>query len=112
MVQPAYELDATSRKTVLRAILETCRQRGWTAFAVHVRTAHVHVVVEAWQQPERVMATLKAYASRALGGAGRRRWSRHGSTRYLWNRKQVERTIGYVIDEQGEAMEVFVKEDR
>lgn len=36
----------------------------------------------------------------------------HGSTRYLWKREQVEEAVAYVVDEQGEAIAVHVKEDR
>jgi len=59
------------------------------------------------------MNDLKEYASRKLNesgldSAGRRRWTRHGSTRYLCNREQVEHAIVYVADMQGEAMAVYV----
>ncbi len=33
-----------------------------------------------------------------------RRWTRHGSTRYLWDIKNLEMAIIYVRDEQGEVM--------
>ncbi|MGH7978125.1 MAG: hypothetical protein ACREE6_02020, partial [Limisphaerales bacterium] len=45
MEQPPYELDSERRGAVLHAIREVCRYRGWWLFAVHVRTAHVHVIV-------------------------------------------------------------------
>ena len=58
------------------------------------------------------MNAMKAYSSRALNQhgldrAGRRRWSRHGSTRYLWTDDDVRAAIEYVVREQGEPMEVF-----
>jgi hypothetical protein len=37
----------------------------------------------------------------------RKRWARHGSTRFLWNAEHVSAAIQYVIDEQGDAMSVF-----
>jgi len=63
---------------------------------------HVHLVLEAEKAPEPVMNCLKAYASRALREAGMdpggvRRWSRHGSTRYLWNPAQIDAAVGYVV---------------
>ena len=63
------------------------------------------------------MNDLKAYASRQLNDSGldvpsRRRWTRHGSTRYLWNSQQVEQAIGYVSDEQGLAMALYINEQR
>ncbi len=54
-----------------------------------------------------MMNALKAYASRALNQvetAVKKRWARHGSTRYLWTSKQVDAAIHYVLFEQGEAM--------
>ena len=84
---------------------------------MHVRTNHVHVVVEAPVTPERVLIELKAYASRKLNESGldtseRRRWSRHGSTRYLWQREEVEAAIVYVADHQGNPMAMYVNERR
>jgi REP element-mobilizing transposase RayT len=38
--------------------------------AAHVRTNHIHVVVEADLRPERVMNDLKPYASRYLNQLG------------------------------------------
>lgn len=59
------------------------------------------------------MNDFKAYASRALnrveGVEGdRRRWARHGSTRWLWKDQDVREAIRYVVEEQGERMAVFV----
>jgi hypothetical protein len=84
---------------------------------VHVRTNHVHVVVDAPVAPEKVLNEFKAYASRRLNQIGldnadRRRWSRHGSTRYLWKREEVESAIGYVADRQGDPMALYVNEGR
>ena len=67
--------------------------------------------------PEKILNELKAYASRKLNQAGldapdRRRWARHGSTRYLWKRDEVESAIGYVADWQGDPMAVYVNELR
>ena len=39
--------------------------------------------------------------------ACRKRWTRHGSTRYLWNEEQLHRAIEYVLYQQGPAMAVF-----
>lgn len=85
--------------------------------AVHVRTNHVHVVVEAEHvSPEKVMNDFKSYATRRLNQLGcdgpeRKRWARHGSTRWLWKDEEVREAIRYVVDEQGEAMSVFVTDE-
>jgi len=113
MPQPSYYLDVVRREAVLRALLQHCSYRGWTLLAAHVRTTHVHVVIEAEVRPERIMNELKVYASRELNRLGcdepgRRRWARHGSTRWLWKDEEAQRAIQYVVDEQGEPMALFV----
>jgi REP element-mobilizing transposase RayT len=72
----------------------------------------VHVVVEADVRPERIMNDLKSYASRCLNRLGldeptRKRWARHGSTRWLWQPQTVSAAIQYVVQEQGDPMAVF-----
>src|SRR6202042_3628522 len=91
---------------------EVCSYRGWAMLAAHVRTHHVHTVVVANCQPEQVLTAMKAYSSRALSeseldGPDRRRWARHGSTRYLWTGDAVSAAIHYVVREQGEPMAIF-----
>jgi REP element-mobilizing transposase RayT len=110
MAQPAYTMDAARRRVVLAAIREVCAFRGWTLHAVHVRALHVHVVVSGAQTPERMMNDFKAYASRALNkagfdGADRKRWTRHGSTRYINDESHLAAAINYVLNKQGEPME-------
>jgi REP element-mobilizing transposase RayT len=90
MDQPAYLLDERRRVVVLEAIREVSSYRGWNLVAAHVRGNHIHAVVEADVRPEIVMNAFKAYASRAMNLTGidrlnRKRWARHGSTRWLWN---------------------------
>jgi REP element-mobilizing transposase RayT len=107
MSHPPYILDERRRTIVLEAIQEVCQSRQWSLLAAHVRTNHVHVVVDSPTKPEQVMSTLKAYASRALNcfdPTVRRHWARHGSTRYLWNRAAISAAIGYVTEGQGEPM--------
>ena len=113
MDQPPYEMDWQRREIVLPALIEHCRFREWPLWAAHVRSNHVHVVVAAEVVPERVMNALKAYASRRLNessidGLNRKRWARHGSTRWLRDQESIAAAIRYVVDGQGEPMSVFV----
>ena len=112
MDQAPYLLNARARGAVLEAIYEVCLHRRWSLLAAHIRMTHVHAVVDADAKPEKVMNDFKSYASRCLNQAGldepaRRRWARHGSTRWLWKRDDVSAAIQYVVDEQGEPMAVF-----
>ena len=111
MDQVPYLLDPHRRAMVLDALREVCFERGWSLFAAHVRTNHVHAVVEADVRPEKILHAFKAYASRRLNHLGvdqpdRKRWARHGSTRWLWKDEDVQKAICYVLSGQGEAMEV------
>ena len=86
MDQLRYCLDQDRRATVLGALREVCLHRSWNLFAAHVRTNHVHVVVEGDVRPEMMMNAFKSYASRGLNRLGsdmpgRKRWARRGSTR-------------------------------
>jgi REP element-mobilizing transposase RayT len=112
MTQPPFVLDAQRRSCVLEGIKAGCARRGWGLHAAHVRECHVHVVVAAETAPEVVMSALKSYASAALNNHGldspdRRRWTRHGSTRYLWRAEDVAGAITYVVLEQGPPMAVY-----
>lgn len=115
MDQPPYYLDGERRATVLRAICDVCLHRGWRLWAAHIRTNHVHVVVEAEVRPEMIMNAFKSYASRRLNRSGedepnRKRWACHGSTRWLWKDEDVQETIRYVVAGQGEPMDVYLGE--
>ncbi|MGI8784886.1 MAG: transposase [Acidobacteriota bacterium] len=116
MTESVYEVDAVRRELVLQGIRKICERRSWHLLAAHVRTRHVHSVLEADKPPERVMSELKAAASRELNESGvdstLRRWSRHGSTVYLWETAQVVEAIDYVVRRQGEPMAVFLDVER
>ena len=112
MDQAPYHLDPIRRDAVLAAMQAVCVHRGWTLLAAHVRSTHVHAAVEAGMTPERVMSDFKAYASRRLNWmnldpVGRKRWARHGSTRWLKKPKHVSAAIEYVVGGQGDAMALF-----
>ncbi len=117
MVQSQYLLDVARREAVLAALIERCAARGWNLMAAHIRKNHVHVVVGSDQAPEGVMNDLKSYASRILNQSGldkpgRKRWARHGSTRWLRNQKSVAAAIKYVVEKQGAPLAVFVARER
>jgi REP element-mobilizing transposase RayT len=110
--QPEYRLDADRRSVVLTTIIDVARHRGWTLWAAHVRSNHVHVVVSAAPPPEKVMADFKAWTSRRLREqfdeeVDRDRWTQHGSTKYLWTDEAIAEKIEYVVNGQGEPMAVY-----
>ena len=109
MSQSAYVLDGPRRTIVCRAIVTLSSEQRWQLLAAHVRTNHVHVVVRADGDPGRVLADMKARASRELTRAGfecadRKRWARHGSTRHLRTNDEVDDKIDYTLNRQGTRM--------
>ena len=112
MTDAAYFLDTRRRNVVLEAIKEVCNHRKWWLFALHVRSTHVHVVVQSGYSPEKVTNDFKSYSSRSLSRTGwdqpdSKRWARHGSTRYLWKEEDLVSAIDYVLHRQGEPMQVY-----
>ena len=110
--QEPYRLDQQRRQIVLEVLREACRARRWLVLAAHVRRNVVHTVVQAETRPEMVLGTLKGRASLRLTRAGldqtcRKRWTRHGSTKYLWLDEDVDLAIEYVVERQGEKMAVY-----
>ncbi len=99
-------LTPAGRSIVTGTITDHCHKRGWELLAVHARSNHVHVVVRcADVLPEKMMGEWKAWSTRRLRAsglilAGQPVWTRHGSTRYLWNEQDIEPTVDYVMDGQ------------
>ena len=98
-------LGDAARAAVERAIRQHASFRGWELEALNVRTNHVHLVVRAAREPDRVMSEFKARATRALREAGLAAdgttiWTRHGSTRHLHTDESRVRAIRYVLEGQ------------
>jgi REP element-mobilizing transposase RayT len=109
MTQDTYLLDANRRALACEAIVEEIRFREWLLLAAHVRSNHIHLVVRADRDPATVMKNWKARISRRLNqagddGPGRKRWTEHGSTKYLWTMDALVEAIDYVLNRQGEVM--------
>jgi alanyl-tRNA synthetase/REP element-mobilizing transposase RayT len=101
-----FTLDAKARSIVERTIQEVAEHRAWRIHAVNVRTNHVHVVVTSDATAEQTMLDFKSYATRRLVEAGSapsgaKVWTRHGSTRYLWDVDDAESACVYVSEGQG-----------
>jgi REP element-mobilizing transposase RayT len=100
-------LNVEQRQAVERAVREVCHHRAYALLALSARTNHVHVVVSAACKPEPILETFKAYATRKLRqmgliSASMKPWVRHGSTRYLWKERHVEKAMNYVLYGQGD----------
>jgi REP element-mobilizing transposase RayT len=105
--QSPVTLNEPCRVVVDRTIHEVCEHRDWELHACNVRSNHVHVVVSAESSPEKVMNALKSWSTRRLRetkliGPHTKPWSRHGSTKYLWNQAAIQAACLYTEEGQGE----------
>ena len=102
----AITLGPAQRSIVAEAIEAVVQHRGWTLHAISVRSNHVHLVVAADVTPERVLNTMKSWATRRLRdegliGSHEKTWTRNGSTRYLWKPQDILCACQYVAEGQG-----------
>ena len=78
MQQAPYALDQEARSAVLEALREVCLHRGWGLLAAHVRTNHVHVILEPRLALPPILRWLKGRtgrkANQILGRKGQPFW--------------------------------------
>jgi len=107
------KLDAKRRRSIERAIIETCEKRGWKLLALSVRTNHVHVVVAIGpKSPSIALNALKANATRVMREdecwkSTGSPWADKGSERWLWTEKHVYDAVNYVLNGQGDDLPKF-----
>jgi REP element-mobilizing transposase RayT len=109
MAGPPVRLNAKQRAAIERGIRETCRIRKWALWAFNIRTNHVHSVVTAPCGSKKVLAALKANATRTMRESNcwnseRSPWAYRGSRRSLWNEQQLTAAFAYVLYDQGEPL--------
>jgi REP element-mobilizing transposase RayT len=118
MKRPPFLLSTPeSRSLVLNAITNVCAFREWFLYALHVRTNHVHGIVEANAQPRQILHDWKAYATRLLRTegedlAGRILWTHGGSARRITKHEDLTGAVDYVLRRQGEPMEIYCADSR
>ena len=100
---------------ILDGMVHACNKYHWRLYALHIRTNHVHVTVRSERTPEHVMTQLKAHATRFLRVKNsfpkdKKIWSRHGSTKYIWDPMSLYLTNEYTIERQGQKMAYFFDE--
>ena len=110
---PAVAFNESQREIVLDTITKHCGIKNWRLFAVHVLINHVHVIVKSNEDPDKVMADLKAWATRKLRETGHdfeKVWTKHGSTKYVFTGDKLKEKVHYVIYEQGEMVTYYLDE--
>jgi hypothetical protein len=117
LLQEPFKMDKARADIVLDSIVSYSSARNWLIRAAHVRTTHIHLVVDLDREPDDAVRELKANASRAIRRLGleapdRRLWARGGSTRRLWNSSSVNAAVYYVIHGQGSPIALYSLEAR
>jgi hypothetical protein len=110
MTEDALYLTYLQRSIVDAAVVAECAAQEWILHQRNVRTNHVHVVVSAAMDGEKVRSRLKAIASDALstdaglpmgGKNGRRRWwTEKGNVVPVETERSLEEIGTYVRDLQ------------
>ena len=99
-------LNSEMRVVAKSALLEACRIRQWTTWAVNVRSNHVHVVLTAPDYaPTVVRDQLKAKATRDLRQCfdiwkDRPVWSAKGDIEFMDTEKDIDDCAIYVLEAQ------------
>jgi REP element-mobilizing transposase RayT len=99
---PPVKINPEQCKIIDSTIREVIAHNKWMLHALNVRTEHVHLVLTANKRPELVMNSLKSWCTRRLRENGllsakTEPWSRHGSTRYLWDERELRDAMNYVL---------------
>ena len=113
MKHEPVRLDALWRAAVEISVRDTSAKRAWGLWAFNIRTNHVHIVSSVGDyDPGRALGAYKANATRELREQGLWKfdhspWAEKGSKRRLWNERQVEAAINYVLYGQGADLPPF-----
>ena len=105
--EPPFKLAAEDRAVVLNSTIDACRYRHWHLFCAHVRSNHVHIVLQCDVPAGSALSYLKARATfllRSRHPDRNRFWTKHGSTRFIWNKESLVAAIDYVMSQQGPVM--------
>jgi len=117
MLGEAFVLaESLLRRTVLEAIIEVSHFRDWPLLALHIRTSHLHGVVDC-ANAESVLRDWKSYSTRALRRLPgelpcRHYWTRGGNSSAPKYEAAIHTAIHYVLAQQGEPLEHYRGEFR
>ncbi len=109
--RPPVQFDQKQREIVLGSLIQHCLVKQWRLFAAHVRSNHVHAVIQSGHPIDNVMTGLKIWATRTLGEGGYQYpkvWTVGGSKRYIFSDDKLREKVHYIIHEQGVMMQYYI----
>jgi REP element-mobilizing transposase RayT len=98
-------LKVAHRESVVTVVRRHAELRRWRIHALSVRSNHVHIAIEADAAPDRILAQLKANASRVLRSgdcplANTRIWTKGGYTEFVYTENDLEVVVTYINESQ------------
>jgi REP element-mobilizing transposase RayT len=114
MKGPPIYLTLPQAETALAQFLETANHRGWMMLAASIMANHYHLVIQApdeWEA-DRILADLKAYATRTLSRTygkppSETWWTGKGSKRRLKDDRAIQSGVYYVLYRQPNPLVVW-----
>jgi REP element-mobilizing transposase RayT len=117
MKGPPIYLTLSQADTALAQFLETADHRGWTMLAASIMANHYHLVIQAADEwtADRILADLKAYATRSLNREhgkppSKTWWTGKGSKRRLKDDGAIADGVNCVLDKQPNPLVVWSRE--
>jgi REP element-mobilizing transposase RayT len=117
MKGPPIYLTLPQAETLLAQFLETAEHRGWVMLAASIMANHYHLVIQASEdgRADRILADLKAYATRKLSSvygapASETWWTGKGSKRWLRDDRAVADGTSYVLYKQPRPLVVWSRD--
>lgn len=117
MKGPPIYLSRLQAEAVLAQFQETVSYRQWLLHAVSLMANHFHIVIElpGDPNPDKLLADLKAYATRALSRqfgrpASKTWWTTRGSKRKLPDERAIESAVEYVLYKQPHPLVIWSRE--
>lgn len=114
MKGPPIYLARSQAEVILAQFHETAVYRQWPLHAMSLMANHFHAVIEVPgdPNPDKVLADLKAYATRALNRefgkpASETWWTTRGSKRKLPDERAVANAVEYVLYRQPHPLVVW-----
>ena len=110
---PPVLLNSGHRQIVRDTIAKHCGIRQWRLYGLHVRSNHVHIVVNADKSIDQVSNELKGWPKRILcenGFAPPKMWTVGSSKVFIFTEAKLREKIHYVVYEQGEMMAYYIDE--
>ncbi|QOY90572.1 transposase [Paludibaculum fermentans] len=107
-----FLLEKPHRELILETIRKTSAATNYELLAAHIRTTHLHIILDTPSTPEQSMGDLKLACTMALKAANLadaedRIWADYGHIRPLRSPYALTQAINYILNGQGAPMDIY-----